>query len=188
MKKLKLTLLVIVLILVIGTIAYAVLVPSIVHPVLKSYGPVYDLSFAAEKPDTTIPYKIVADLGWVNEKPVEKPGEMLPALQHIARMYNLHIYGGVQQKNLEVAVVIWGDPIGVILNNEAYHKKYGVDNPNIKIISEMKQAGVKFMACGQSMVKYGIDPEKVNPDVSVALSRFTAVSTCQMKGFAYFKF
>ena len=124
-------------IIVIGTGVYVLFAHNTLYPLLKNYGPVYDVPFAVEKPDTTIEYKIVADCGEVKEKPVDKPGDMYASLQHIARMYNLHIYGGVQQKNLNIAVVIWGDPITIIMNNAAYHKKRGVDNPNLKIISEM---------------------------------------------------
>lgn len=179
-------------ILVIGAGVYVLFGHTLLHPVIKNFGPVYDVPFAVEKPDTSLEYKIVADCGEIKEKssdkPNDKPDEMYSPLQHISRLYNLHIYGGVQQKNLQVAVVIWGDPISIIMNNEAYRKKYGVDNPNIKIISEMKQAGIKFYACGQSMMKYGVDPVTVNPDVTVAISRFTAVSTLQLKGYAYFKF
>jgi intracellular sulfur oxidation DsrE/DsrF family protein len=171
-----------------GGIAYAVLAHSMVYPVIKSFGPVYEVSFAVEKPDTSMEYKIVADCGEVKDKPIEKPGDVYAPLQQISRMYNLHVYGGVQQKNLNVAVVIWGDPISIIMNNEAYRKKHGVDNPNLKIIGEMKQAGITFYACSQSMIKYGVDPVDVNRDITIALSRFTAVSTMQLKGYAYFKF
>lgn len=74
------------------------------------------------------------------------------------------------------------------MSNEAYQKKYGVDNPNIKVIEELKNAGIKIFACGQSIMKYGIDPKTVSPDVTVAISRFTTVSTYQMKGYAFFKY
>jgi intracellular sulfur oxidation DsrE/DsrF family protein len=179
---------IVLLILVAGAGGYFVYAHLMLYPVIKNFGPVYEVPFAVEKPDSTMNYKIVADCGEVKDKPIEKPAEMYAPFMHIARMYNLHIYGGVKQDSLHVAVVIWGDPITVIMNNEAYHKKYGVDNPNIKIISEMKQAGIKFYACGQSMKKYGVDPADVNPDIIPAISRFTTVSTLQLKGYAYFKF
>ncbi len=175
-------------IIIIGVVAYEVYAHTMLYPVIKSFGPVYDVPFAVEKPDSTMQYKIVADCGEVKEKSTVKPEEIYSALQQISRMYNLHIYGGVPQKNLQVAVVIWGDPIGIIMTNEAYKKKYGIDNPNIKIISEMKQAGISFYACGQSMMKYGVDPASINPDVTAAVSRFTTVSTLQLKGYAYLKF
>jgi len=184
----KTVLIVSILIIGAGVGVYMVFGHSLVYPLIKNFGPVYEVSFAVEKPDSSMDYKIVADCGEIKEKPTEKPGEMYGPLQHISRMYNLHIYGGVKQDSLHIAVVIWGDPITIIMNNEAYKKKYGTDNPNIKIISEMKQAGIKFYACSQSMMKYGVAPESVNPDVTVSLSRFTEVSTLQSKGYAYFKF
>jgi intracellular sulfur oxidation DsrE/DsrF family protein len=154
------------------------------HPVIKSYGPVYDVPFAIEKPDPSLDYKIVAEMGEKNEK----PAELYPALSHAARMYNLHVHEGVPQNKLHIADVIWGEAIFIVLNNEAYKKKYGVDNPNLKIIEEMKKAGIKIIACGQSIMKFNIAPNEINPDVTIATSRFTAVSTLQMKGYAFFKY
>lgn len=184
MKKIILPLFFIVLLAFAGAVAYEIQAPKIVHPVLKKYGPVYDVPFAVEGPDTNMEYKIVADVGAKNER----PGEIYEPLTNLARMYNLHIYGGVKQSNLKVAIVIWGDAIGIIENNEAYRKKYAVDNPNLKIIDEMSQAGVRFYGCSQSMMKFGVDPATVNPEVTIALSRFTAVSTFELKGYAYFKY
>src|SRR5688572_13332110 len=109
-----------------------------VYPVIKNFGPVFEVPFTAGRPDADTDYKIVVDCGEAAGKPIEKPGEMYAPLQHVARMYNLHIYGGVKQQNLHMAVAIWGDPITIVMNNEAYKKKYGVDNPNLKIISELK--------------------------------------------------
>lgn len=167
-----------------GAITYAVLGQTKLFPAIKNFGFVYDVPFAVEKPDVTLDYKIIIDIGEKNEK----PGEIYFPLEHAARMFNLHIHGGVPRKKLDAAVAIWGESITVTLNNEAYKKKHGVDNPNIKILSEMKNAGIKIFVCGQSIMRLGIDPKDVNADVTVALSRFTAVSTYQMKGYAYFKY
>jgi intracellular sulfur oxidation DsrE/DsrF family protein len=103
-------------------------------------------------------------------------------------MYNVHVLGGVKQQNLDVAIAIWGEPISVVMKNEAYKKKFGLDNPNIPVLAEMKKAGIKILGCGQSIMRFGIDSADVNPDVTVALSRFTAVSTYQLKGYACFKY
>jgi intracellular sulfur oxidation DsrE/DsrF family protein len=56
------------------------------------------------------------------------------------------------------------------------------------VLAEMKNAGIKIIGCGQSVVRFGFDSADVNPDVTVATSRFTAVSTYQMKGYACFKY
>lgn len=157
---------------------------TVLHPVIKNYGGLNDVPFAIDKPDPSLVYNIVVE---VSEK-IENPKEVYPPLEHIARMYNLHVYGGVPQKNLHVAAVIWGFGIPVIMNNEAYKKKFGVDNPNIGIIEEMKKAGIDFFGCGQSIRKFEIDPVTINPNVTPAISRFTTVSTLQLKGYAFFKY
>lgn len=183
--KMKKTALAIVLsLIVIAGITYSVPDKTKLYPVIKGHGAVHDVPFATEKPDTSMKYKIIVDIGEKNEKPEE---EYYP-LEHVSRMYNLHVLGGVKQKNLDVAVAIWGESVTVTLNNEAYRAKYGVDNPNIKVLGEMKKAGIKIFGCGQSIMRLGIDPKSVNPDVTIALSRFTAVSTYQMKGYAFFKY
>lgn len=152
------------------------------HPAIKNFGAMYDVPFGKDKPDPSLEYKIIVDMG---EK-MEAPGVLYNPLEHISRMYNLHIYGGIPKEKLHVAVAIWGPSISVVMDNEAYKKKYGVDNPNLQIIREMKEAGIHIYACGQSVSKFGIDPVHVNPDVEISVSRFTTVSTHQMKGYAVF--
>ncbi|HVG40510.1 MAG TPA: DsrE family protein [Chitinophagaceae bacterium] len=154
------------------------------NPVIKDYGTMYDVPFAKDKPDPSMVYKIIIEAAAT----LEKPEEMYAPLEHISRMYNLHVYSGIPQKNLYVELVIFGPPVAVVLDNDAYKKKFGVDNPNLKIIEEMTKAGIKIHACGQSVVLTGIDPATVNPNIDVVVSRFTTVTDRQMKGYAFLKF
>lgn len=154
------------------------------NPVIKDYGTMYDVPFAKDKPDSSKLYKIIVE----SAATTEKPEELYAPFEHISRMYNLHVYSGVPQKNLFVEVVVFGPSVSVLLNNEAYKQKFGVDNPNLKIIEEMTKAGIKVHACGQSIMLVGIDPAKVNPNIDIVVSRFTTVSDRQMKGYAFFKF
>lgn len=167
----------------IGTISVSK-AQTVLHPVIKNYGAMTDVPFAVDKPDPSLVYNIVVE---ASEK-IENPKEVYPPLEHIARMYNLHVYGGIPQKNLHVAAVIWGFGIPVVMNNAAYKKKYGVDNPNIAIIEEMKKAGIDLYGCGQSIMRFDIDPATLNPNITPAISRFTTVSTLQLKGYAIFKY
>lgn len=153
-------------------------------PPIKDFGKMWEVPFAVDKPDPSLHYKIIVE---ASEK-LEDSSAIYPPLEHVARLYNVHVYGGVPQNRLDVALIIWGVPISVVMNNEAYKKKYGVDNPNIKIIEAMKAAGIKLFACGQSIMKSKIDPATVNPDITIAVSRFTTVSTYQLKGYAMFKY
>ena len=151
---------------------------------VKDFGKVYNVPFAEDRPDPAIQYKIVFE---ASEK-IDSFSQVYPPLEHVARMYNLHVYGGVPQKNLDVVLVIAGFGIPAVMNNEAYRKRYGVDNPNLKILEELKAAGIKINGCAQAMMKNSIDPADVNPIVQPIFSRFTTISTYQMKGYAYFKY
>jgi len=153
-------------------------------PAIKDYGGVYDVPFAKDRPDSSIQYKIIIEAGAA----IEKPEEVYSPLEHISRMYNLHIYGGIPQKNLHVELVIFGPSVAVVLNDAAYKKKFGMDNPNLKIIEEMTKAGIKIHACGQSVMLTGLDLATINPNIDVVVSRFTTVSSRQMEGYAFFKF
>jgi intracellular sulfur oxidation DsrE/DsrF family protein len=150
---------------------------------VKDFGKVYNVPFAQDRPDSTQAYKIVFEAS----QPIDSFSQMYPPLEHVARMYNLHVYGGVPQKNLDVVLVIAGFGIPVAMNNEAYKKKYGVDNPNLKVLEELKAAGVKIVGCAQAMMKSNIDPSDLNPIIKPIFSRFTTVSSYQLKGYAYFK-
>lgn len=152
---------------------------------VKDYGKVYNVPFATDRPDPNMQYKIVF------EASVEAfdSSVIYPPLEHLARLYNLHVYGGVPQKNLEVVLVIGGNGIAVEMTNEAYKKRYGLDNPNLKILSQLKEAGIKLNGCAQATLKHHIDPAtEVNPDITLVFSRLTTISMLQMKGYAYFKF
>jgi len=154
------------------------------NPVIKDYGAVFDVPFAKDKPDPSLTYKIIVEAAAT----IEKPEEVFAPFEHISRMYNLHVYAGVPQKNLHVEMVVFGPSVAVVLNNDAYKKKFGVDNPNLKIIEEMSKAGIQIHACGQSVMLTGIDPATVNTNIDIVVSRFTTVSDRQMKGYAFFKF
>ena len=151
---------------------------------IKDFGKVYNVPFATDRPDPNMQYKIVFE---ASAEELDSSRIYLP-LEYAARMYNLHVYGGVPQKNLEVVLVIGGLGIPVAMKNEAYRKRYGIDNPNLKILEQLKAAGVRINGCSQAMMKNSISPDQMNPDITMIFSRFTTVSTYQMKGYAYFKF
>lgn len=149
---------------------------------VKDFGKVYNVPFAEDRPDSTMQYKIVFEAS----EPIDSFSQIYAPLEDVARMYNLHVYGGVPQKNLDVVLVIAGPGISAAMNNEAYKNKYGVPNPNLKVLDELKTAGVKIVGCAQAMLKHSIDPSELNPIITPVFSRFTTVSSYQLKGYAYF--
>lgn len=157
---------------------------KLLFPVIKHYGGIADIPKAIDKPDSTLEYKIIVEAG----SKIAHPDSIYEPFESVCRMYNLHIYGGVKPQNLHIELVVFSEPISVILNNEMYKKKFGVDNPNLQIIEEMKKAGIKLYACGQSVNAYGIDLASIVSNFEVVYSRLTTVSTRQLRGYAYFRF
>lgn len=148
------------------------------NPIIKNYGTIYEIE-GAVNPDSEIEYKIVVDL-----KTLQRDKESInPGLNNVARMLNLHGLGGVKAENLNVAVAIHGGATDVILNNEAYQKKYELDNPNLQLIDELKEAGVELYVCGQSLIARNYEHEEVNQQIKIGLSMLTVVTTYMHKGY-----
>lgn len=155
-----------------------------VNPVIPSYGGIYPIEEATVKPDDKLVYKIVVDVVTGSDD----PQELSAGLNNVARMLNLHAVGGVPPGKMEVVLAIHGGATFATLNNELYQEKFGVDNPNIGLIRELKAAGVKLVVCGQSLIGRKISPEVLQPEIELATSMLTTVSMYQMKGFAVFRF
>ena len=148
------------------------------NPIVKSYGTINDIPDVVPT-DTGIDYKIVIDLKASNDdfKSVNK------GLNNVARLLNLHGVAGIPKDKLHVAVAVHYTATPIILSNEGYQKKYGVDNPNLELIDELRDAGVELYVCGQSLVARNYDFEDVNPKVDVGLSMLTVVTEKMMKGY-----
>jgi intracellular sulfur oxidation DsrE/DsrF family protein len=126
-------------------------------------------------------YKIAID---ITDK-ISDSTQIMATLVEVARTYNLNVVNGVPRKKLDVAVVIHGSAIYGILNEEAYQAKFGVPNPNIAVIKEMKKEGIKFYVCAQILAFRQVPEENVIKDIDLALSAKTALSTLDLMGYAY---
>jgi intracellular sulfur oxidation DsrE/DsrF family protein len=96
--------------------------------------------------------------------------------------------GGIPKEKLHVVLAIHGAAAYSVMNNETYKLKYGVDNPTLKLFHELDQAGVNIFVCGQSLFARKIDRLKMVPEVKVASSMLTVMTTYQLKGYAALKF
>jgi len=155
-----------------------------VSPAVPYFGEIYPVPEATVLPDSFMVYRIVVDV----KTGSENANQISQGLHNVARMMNLHHVGGVTEDNMEVVVALHGEATYSVLNNEAYRKKYSVNNPNLDIIRELKVAGVQLTVCGQSLKGRKINPDEVLREVEIATSMLTTLSTCQMRGFAVFQF
>jgi intracellular sulfur oxidation DsrE/DsrF family protein len=158
--------------------------PTRVYPLVKNFGGIFEVPYAVEKPDPSMMYNIIIEV----EKESEKPDTISWALHNVARLLNLHVMGGVPVSNLNVVIAIHGGATYTTMNNDAYKAKYKVDNPNLKLYEELQKAGVKMVVCGQSLINRKVDRAKLVPQVQIATSMLTTLTTYQSKGYAYLKF
>ena len=150
------------------------------YPVIKGYGPVHPLPNAAVQPDKSLNYKILFDV----TKASKDKSKVNPALDHIARLINVYASAGIMPAKMKLVAVIHGPATPVVLNNKIFKSKFGADNPNIKLINELKKNGVTFYVCGQALADNNYKHEWINKDITIALSALTVVPTYQLKGYA----
>lgn len=63
-------------------------------------------------------------------------------------------------------VSINSDAVPAALNNQQFHKIYGVDNPNLKLIAELRQAGVEVSICDQSVAFHHLQRDWIDKSVT----------------------
>ena len=158
--------------------------PEPIFPIVQGFGGIFDAPHATEKPDPTQEYKVVIDVATGDEN----KSEPFMSLINIARLMNLHAMGGVSEQNMQVVAVLHKDALWAVLNHEAYREKFGVDNPHIPLFQELKRHGVKLFVCSQSLFKREVPYQLVTPEVEVATSMLTTMTTYQLKGYAALKF
>lgn len=154
------------------------------YPVIKDYGRAWPLPHAAVQPEKGHEYKVLFNLS----KTGAKPDEPLPGLEHAARTLNVFSSLGVQPKQLHIVMVFHGPAAAAAMNNEVYRAKFNVDNPNLKLISQLKQAGVEPYLCGQSLHELNFNEKDMLPEVKLATSAMVVLVTYQNNGYALMPF
>jgi intracellular sulfur oxidation DsrE/DsrF family protein len=156
-------------------------------PVIKKYkwANVMDVPDKNFKPDPSLKYKIVIDLtaGPKNEKDSIGYREANWGFGEVGRRLNLHVADGIPVKNIDIVVAVHGFALFSMLNNESYKKKYGVDNPSLTLIDELKKCGVKFVVCGQAMNFMSVESKDLISNSTIGLTAQTVLTSYQMKGY-----
>lgn len=156
-----------------------------IYPLLKGGKnsgvlPVKDLT---EIPDPNIDYKILFEL--TSNNPDSAAKDINFGLDEVARVINLHYASGIPAKRIIPVIVVHAAALHAFKNNEAYQKKYKMDNPNIKLIDDLKKLGAKFIACGQAMEFFEVKREEFLPDIKISLTAQTVITHYQLKGYVW---
>ncbi len=154
------------------------------YPFIKGYGPIHPLPQAAIQPDKQLHYKVLFDI----KTPTKKADSVSPGLNHVARFINVMASAGLMPEKTTLVAIIHGNAAPIVLKNEIFKEKFAVDNPNLKLINDLKKAGVKLYVCGQSLADLDYNAAWVNSDIVLTLSALVAVPTFELKGYAYVPF
>jgi intracellular sulfur oxidation DsrE/DsrF family protein len=157
------------------------------YPLIKSskWSGVLPVSNVTEKPDPTMQYKLLMeDVDPIKDSAAAK--EISEGLAEVGRIINLHIASGIPKNKLDVVVVVHGPALYALYTNEAYKKKYGINNPSIVLIDELMKNGVKFIACGQAMHFFDVKKEEMVPNIKISLTAQTVLSNYQLKGYVLY--
>ena len=155
--------------------------PAWVNPAVPDFGASVSLPDASMQPDKNTEYKVVFNV--TGEGPNEK---INPSLERVARAANIFASAGVPLSHLHFIAVIHGPATQAVLDNDHYKEKFNLDNPNVKLIGELKSAGVKVIVCGQALAAKKFPHEWVNPNVEITLSAISAVIILEQQGYVIF--
>lgn len=150
-------------------------------PVFTSYGPVYKMENKDVELRSNHRYKVVFDI----TKASNEKFQLNRRLESVARFINMHVMNGVKLENIDLAVVIHGAATRDGLTQDAYQERYFDENPTLELIEQLAEKGVKFYQCGQSIEFMGIEKEEFAPQIKIALSAMTMLSTLQSDGYSF---
>jgi len=135
-------------------------------------------------PDKTRVYKAIFDA----TRAADKPAELLPALSMAGSELNAFGVAGVPLQNTKFAIVFHGPAINGILDEAHYREKFGVSNPNLKVLSQLKKCGTEMFVCGQNLAADKIDPKTLSTDVEIASDALIVLMTYQNNGYSLLSF
>lgn len=150
------------------------------HPVIQGYGPVHTWPNVIYVPNKETTYKALFDL----TKPSKSDDKVSGGLAHIARAVNIFASAGVPLNHMKFVVIAHGPATTDILSEKAYEAKFHTHNPNLKIISALRKAGVEILVCGNALADNKFTPADVNPQVKVALSALSTLVILEDQGYA----
>lgn len=149
------------------------------YPLIENYGKVRDFPNALARPDPNKQHRLLMDV----TKGAKSPDKVAPGIEKVARLANLYALAGVPKKNLHLVAVVHGKATAGVLDNEHYHAKFGMDNPNTPLLQALTDAGVQVYVCGQALAHHDFESAWVSSNVEIVLSALTALAKYQEAGY-----
>jgi intracellular sulfur oxidation DsrE/DsrF family protein len=125
-------------------------------------------------------YKTIID----GQSAAAKPTGLLPALSRASLLLNALAVAHVGKANQKIVVIFHGPAVDGLLKNDGYRAKFGVDNPNLKVVKEISDAGAVLYVCGQYMAGRKLGIEELTPQIKLATAASLVLITYQNDGYA----
>lgn len=154
--------------------------PAPKDPAIKGADPYVVIPRAAVAPDQRTTYSVIFDA----TKMASDPTKILPAVNGAGGVMNDLAVGKVPLGQQKFAIVFHGAALDGILDDEHYRQKYGIANPNLPLLAEMKKRGAELYVCGQHLAAANIDPKILTPMVRVASDAYLVMISYQNRGYA----
>lgn len=135
-------------------------------------------------PDKNHIYRAVYDA----TKASKDSSQILPALNMAGSELNALGVSKIPLSHAKFIIVFHGAALNGILDHEHYKTRYGIENPNLKILSALKKAGVQLFVCGQNLLAENIDPKTISPDAAIASDALIVLMAYQNNGYALMSF
>ena len=154
------------------------------NPVIPEADGFVIIKAAKMQPDKNTVYKAIYDATIAPED----SSQILPALNMAGSELNaLGVYG-IPVNHAKFVVIFHGAAINGILDNYHYKAIFGIDNPNLKVLTELRKTGVQLFVCGQNLLADNIDFKTISPDITVASDALIVLMSFQNDGYALMSF
>ena len=144
-----------------------------------SYGAVVELPDAAVQLSPKKTYNVLFHAA----QAAKQPDQVIPGLERAARFLNLAALAKVPKGNINIVVTVQGKATISVLSDKAYRERQGRSNPNLDLLAQLKDLGVKIFVCGQALAHHKLDAGLVSSDVDVAVAGLTVLAQYQMDGY-----
>jgi intracellular sulfur oxidation DsrE/DsrF family protein len=158
--------------------------PPAKSPVIPAADGYVALPNVALPPSSAKTYRAVFDA----TRAADKATQLVPVLNMAGSELNALAVARVPLAKAKFAVVFHGPAVDGLLDDAHYKIKFGISNPNLSAIAEMKKQGVEFFVCGQYVAGEKIDPKSLTPDVILAADALLVLMEYQNKGYALLSF
>lgn len=153
-------------------------------PPIRSVDPYVPVP-GARHADSKRVYRVVFDA----RHGADQPEQLVPAVNMAGSEINTFAAHQVLRRNLRLAIVFHTAPADDgLLDDAHYRAKYGRDNPNLKVLAELRIAGAELYVCGQELIADKVPFDAISPDVTIVEDGLVALMEFENDGYAHLSF